>query len=370
MVRKNITSLMFMTFMIATIFPSTVWAIPNEKVSSEESNAKDKAEEISTEINLLVSTINSKYQKIAELEEEINGSEKEIKTTRASIEETEKNILKRMDTVGQQLQSMQLNSVSETPFLNLISADSFNEFFNRMYAISVLGSAQREKIDTLSEDQETLTNLEQVLLKTKQELEDKKTAAKSEEDGLDEQLSGLQKKLAANNSLLQEFALERVEKENSKREAALKAAQAKSSEKSNGKTTKETSKDTGKDTSKTNDDESSEKPLPTPTPLPEEKPSKPAGNTMSGQATAYVATGNLTATGTVPGVHRTIAVDPSVIPLGSSVKITVPGAPAYSGVYIAEDTGGVVHGNIIDIFVGSEGEAKKFGRQSITFQIL
>lgn len=368
MIKKNITCLMLMTVIIATILPSTVWATPSGTISNEESDAQNKAEEISTEINLLVSTINSKYQKIAELEEEIINSENELKTTRVSIEETEKNIDKRLGAVGEQLQSMQLKSVSDTPFLNLITADSFNEFFNRMYAISVLGSAQKEKIDTLSEDQETLASLEEILLKTKDELETKKTAAKSEENGLDEQLNGLQSKLASNSSLLQGFARERVEKENKKREEAILAAE-KAESKTKVNKTKDVVKDKENDTTDTTVVEK-EKPLPKPTPLPEEEPSTPSGTTMSGQATAYVATGNLTATGTVPGVHRTIAVDPSVIPLGSSVKITVPGAPSYSGIYIAEDTGGVVHGNIIDIFVGSEPEAKNFGRQSITFQVL
>lgn len=93
-------------------------------------------------------------------------------------------------------------------------------------------------------------------------------------------------------------------------------------------------------------------------------------NQQKGQATAYVATGNLTATGTVPTVKRTIAVDPKVIPLGSKVRITVPGSPQHSGVYIAEDTGGAVKGNIIDIFVGSYKEAIQFGRQTIYFEII
>ena len=57
----------------------------------------------------------------------------------------------------------------------------------------------------------------------------------------------------------------------------------------------------------------------------------------------------LTATGTVATPNRTIAVDPSVIPLGSEVLIG-------DTTYIAEDTG--VKGNCIDVFVNSHDEAK------------
>ena len=60
----------------------------------------------------------------------------------------------------------------------------------------------------------------------------------------------------------------------------------------------------------------------------------------------------LTATGTVATPNRTVAVDPSVIPLGSEIDI--------DGVtYIAEDTG--VKGNCIDIYVSSHDEAKCLG---------
>ncbi|HWE60446.1 MAG TPA: 3D domain-containing protein [Chloroflexota bacterium] len=67
--------------------------------------------------------------------------------------------------------------------------------------------------------------------------------------------------------------------------------------------------------------------------------------------TGYVATGNRTATGTWPQVGRTVAVDPSVIPLGSTVYIQG------LGVFRAEDTGGAVIGRHIDVFVATVGDA-------------
>ena len=56
----------------------------------------------------------------------------------------------------------------------------------------------------------------------------------------------------------------------------------------------------------------------------------------------------------MPKVGRTIAVDPDVIPLGSTVLID-------GQEYIAEDTGGAIRGNIIDMFVGTEAESEIFG---------
>ena len=62
-----------------------------------------------------------------------------------------------------------------------------------------------------------------------------------------------------------------------------------------------------------------------------------------------------TASGTTPTEGRTIAVDSSVIPLGSRVYIE-----GY-GVFIAEDTGGVIKNNKIDVLVSSHSRAYDLG---------
>ena len=64
-----------------------------------------------------------------------------------------------------------------------------------------------------------------------------------------------------------------------------------------------------------------------------------------------------TASGTIPTEGRTIGVDPSVIPFGTAVVIN-------GHEYIAEDRGGAVQGNVIDIFFVDHNEALAFGRQS------
>lgn len=57
----------------------------------------------------------------------------------------------------------------------------------------------------------------------------------------------------------------------------------------------------------------------------------------------------ITASGTKATAGRTIAVDPATIPLGSVVAVYVPSAKKYSGIYLAEDTGGAIKGKRIDI---------------------
>jgi len=72
-----------------------------------------------------------------------------------------------------------------------------------------------------------------------------------------------------------------------------------------------------------------------------------------------------TATGTTPR-FGTVAVDPRVIPLGSRLLIE-----GFEGVvFVAEDTGGAVSGNLIDVWFDDPTTASGFGTQSRTVTVL
>jgi len=66
----------------------------------------------------------------------------------------------------------------------------------------------------------------------------------------------------------------------------------------------------------------------------------------------------ITYTGTVATEGRTIAVDPDVIPLGSVVEIN-------GSEYVAEDVGGAIKGNRLDIFFSDHNDALVWGVQDI-----
>jgi len=63
-----------------------------------------------------------------------------------------------------------------------------------------------------------------------------------------------------------------------------------------------------------------------------------------------------TSTGVYPTVGRTVAVDPKVIPYGTVIEIDG------FGTRVAEDTGGAIKGNKLDIFVETTAEAFQYGR--------
>lgn len=80
-------------------------------------------------------------------------------------------------------------------------------------------------------------------------------------------------------------------------------------------------------------------------------------------ATAYSNPGGRTATGQ-PAGYGDIAVDPSVIPLGT--KLYIPGY----GYGVADDTGGAIQGYRIDLCFNSVSQAIDYGRQVVQVYIL
>ena len=99
--------------------------------------------------------------------------------------------------------------------------------------------------------------------------------------------------------------------------------------------------------------------------------SEPTGKEITVEATAYTAECEgcigITKTGVDLNANpdaKVIAVDPSIIPLGS--KVYVEGY----GYATAEDTGGAIKGNRIDVFVPEQNDAIQWGRKQVKVTII
>jgi 3D (Asp-Asp-Asp) domain-containing protein len=92
---------------------------------------------------------------------------------------------------------------------------------------------------------------------------------------------------------------------------------------------------------------------------------KSASAGMAFSATCYCLKGR-TASGAM--VRRGIvAADPRILPLGTRISIS---GSSHSGTYLVADTGGVIKGRILDIWVPSCAEAIRHGRRKVTVTVL
>jgi 3D (Asp-Asp-Asp) domain-containing protein len=84
-------------------------------------------------------------------------------------------------------------------------------------------------------------------------------------------------------------------------------------------------------------------------------------------ATAYC-TGRITRSGA--RVKKGMAAaDPAVLPLGSVIRVDGQGR-AYDGVYTIMDTGALVRGRELDLYLGDCREAEAFGRREMQVHVI
>jgi 3D (Asp-Asp-Asp) domain-containing protein len=91
------------------------------------------------------------------------------------------------------------------------------------------------------------------------------------------------------------------------------------------------------------------------------------GTRVTFDATAYCK-GDLTAAG-ISVQAGMAAADPKILPLGSVIRVDRI-APRYQGIYSVLDTGPMIQGRELDIYMWSCDEALAFGRQKVVVTVL
>ena len=92
-------------------------------------------------------------------------------------------------------------------------------------------------------------------------------------------------------------------------------------------------------------------------------------DTVRFESTAYCETGDPTASGKWPREGVTVAVDPDVIPIGSAVMIWGEDGE-WMGIFEAQDTGRLIKGRIIDIYMDEHRDAVYWGRQTVYIRVI
>ena len=91
------------------------------------------------------------------------------------------------------------------------------------------------------------------------------------------------------------------------------------------------------------------------------------GSRLAFSASAYCK-GIVTASG-VPAQTGIAAADPELLPVGSVIEIdSLP--QKYNGIYTVMDTGPLVQGRLVDVYMWSCNEALQFGRRPIRLTVL
>ncbi len=350
-----------------------------DTLTQEEKQTEARIASVEVTISETLASINLKQMGIDDLEAQIVAAEESQIETRAAIEAQKEVIASRKEQLKTRLVALQTSDATTNQILMLLDSENFADFINRAYVVGQLQAADNEQIESAISEEQKLMALEAQLAGEIETVKAAESRLKSETTALAEELSSLKGILAENQTVLSqvqnEYATEaaRLAAEAAQAEAAASAAEEQqvTVAESTAPSVQEGATATQEPESQITDSSVAAvetAPVET-TPTVTEPPAVQEGKTLVVSATAYsrheAGLSNLTATGIDLSINpMVIAVDPSVIPLGSLVSV-----PGY-GIAIAGDTGGAIIGNKIDLHMEDLNAALAFGRQTLTITIL
>lgn len=361
-----------------------------DQLTEQEMQQEEKISSLESTIDNKLHFINQKKAEIAELYDQITVIEAETEETIAAIAKQKELIAARKDQLKDRLVALQVSTSTNEKLMMLLESSNLTEFMSRFYLLAQIQAADNERMEDAQAEAAELAELEAKLVAEKQAVSTKTAQAEADTQIVNEELASLQILLAENRTELMQIlsskdqemkrmeevaraekaAAEKAAEEKAKAEtiAAEKVAAEKAAMAAEQAATKtaEWAPEQPAVEEKVVVQQTAAPAAPAPAPA----PVKPvSGRTLTVSATAYSRNqpglSNFTATGIDLRNNPTvIAVDPSVIPLGSLVEV-----PGY-GIAIAGDTGSAIKGHKIDLHMEDLNAAIAFGRRNITITVL
>lgn len=406
MQKRILSALIAMTISISTtqiVFADTV----SDKKSTIQEN-KVKYEQLDNEVMSLNSQVSKLNNEIEELNTKLADNQTKMKDTEENLKETESKVStlkteidQKQSVLGKRMRAMYKSKDSMNPLVFLLKSESLSDLVTRIDALARVTALDKNLINDLDTQKDSLNNDIKKLERDKAELKELKSSTEESLKTLDikkaeeqkkitelnnqkeavlgiikenemslishsvsvinssSSISELESAISTLNQLIPQLNIDSVKDtaNNSVQAAKNKIESIKAEEAAKNSSNDNSSANSNNNNSNNNSENNNSN-------QPSDGKYK---KTLSVEATAYTG-GTLTAMGLKPvrdpGGISTIAVDPSVIPLGSKVYI-----PGY-GYAIASDTGGAIKGNIIDLYMNSHDDCTSWGRRQVTLHIV
>lgn len=368
-----------------------------QKKEQEKQAVSKEIQGIENELHNLNNTIAKNKEDQAAIQHKIDETHKQIEQKKADIIVLEDKVLARKDIMKKRMVSVQNSSNTSLVVEVVVESKNFADFIQRMNAVTTILEADKEilrlqeqDLRQIEEDKKAIDEKEASLVVDKQKLA---KAQADLQDNLKKRQDNLQTVQAKYNQIASQLNLAAEEKakveanmkavqetiareqeaariaaeERAKAEAAAKAEQEELA-KAKAAAAKQKEEQVAKPAEPVAKDTTPAKPDP-----------KPAQGGKEFYVTATAYTADPSENGYKPGETvksklghnltanpnmKLIAVDPAVIPLGSTVYVE------NYGTAIAGDTGSAIKGHIIDLLMPDSATANNWGRRSVKVTIL
>ncbi|GKU83254.1 3D domain-containing protein [Niallia sp. NCCP-28] len=356
---------------------------------------KAEKQEVSKELEAVHNDLADLKNETEKNKENISALENEIKETQNLIDKKKKEIvvledkvLARKEVMKERLVTLQHNDQTNVFLEVLLNAEDLSDFLDRATAVSVIFNTDRDILEQQQKDLETIETEKQAIAEQEEVLKNQYETLAVNQAELEKNLQKGQQTLAGvqskYNDISKEITLAENEKsaiqdqikqeqinlkkqEKSAEARKQKLAKAKeSAEEAVSATTKVAAVSTKKESSKSNNTSTNN----SSTANSSKQSNKSSEETMYVTATAYShesTKSDFTALGyniKKNNNMKLIAVDPSVIPLGTRVWVEGYGQA------IAGDTGGAIKGHKIDVLMPNNSKSIAWGRKTVKVIIL
>ena len=356
-----------------------------DQLNAQEQKKTEEIQALQGDISTMLMSINERKSELDSLTLEVAEIETQQEKTLEEIDKQKEVIAARKNQLKERLVALQTSPSSDNRILMLLKSDNFSDFLAKFILIGQLQAADNERIELAIEEEKKMIALENRLAQEVADGKAKAELARIETDSLHTELEELQTVLSNNELVLQEILTDKTTEENRLAEVARQEKEAAEKAEADRIAAEEAAKQAEihaqEEAERARAEEAAAKESVNKTPVqttnPTEKEDTIAetptpstdGKTLTVVATAYSRNEpyltNFTRTGIDLRVNpMVIAVDPSVIPLGSIVEV-----PGY-GIAIAGDTGSAIIGNKIDLHMEDLQACYDFGRQTLTIKIL
>lgn len=320
MIKKALSVIMMLVLILITNVNAL--ASPSTSTSDALKQTQDNKKELQSKVSTLDKQIDEVLKKIDSNKTDMNKAAQDIKNAQIKLEAAENNSKAQNDLFKRRVRGMYMSG-TDSYLQVLLASGNLNDFLSRFDMITQVIKFDNQVMAKLKEEKQAIANQKEALNRENDKLEALKTSNENTLAKLSNDIKEQKRLLSKANE----------------KEKQLLAANTSSD--STGFKGGNLSRGMSKSIS--------------------------YSQILDMQSTAYSGDG-VTASGAETkrdaDGYSTIAVDPRVIPLGSTVYVE-----GY-GYAIAEDIGGAIKGNIIDVFFHSESEASDWGRRSVKVYIL
>ena len=327
-------------------------------IQAKQESVKKQLDQNSNELSGKMDEINQVYQKLSDLEGKKKETEQRITQTQTKLKQAQQEKKNRVRDAKERLCELQKRQGTNTSLSILEKSTSLTQWLRSMIALQRLQSvyndslaAVKQSIVDISQAKEQLQGYQSNLASQERQVNDQKAV-------LDSQMSDLKKRIADGQSEMKQLA-NREQQAKAMEEAQKKAMEEAQKKAAEEKAQKQKQQQVQQTSTKTVDNSEAAT----------SADNVSGSKTLTMSATAYSTEANGMGTYSATGINlkqhpSCVAVDPSVIPLGSIIWVS-----GY-GVSVAGDTGKAIKGNVIDLHFATVAQSMAWGRRTVTVKIL